>query len=162
MTLLRWAGAIALALCSCAPSAALAQHARSSAAPAGFAPEYVEVVVPATSTAQEGNVTPTTATATSGVASITNGVAAIGPLVPQLGRGIRVVLRGTWAGTFQLGTSSSANACATFNPLTVAGQTWGSFTANANEVVDVPTLADVVYCARATITSGSLDYAVRQ
>ncbi|KAK0330898.1 hypothetical protein LTR94_031025, partial [Friedmanniomyces endolithicus] len=114
----------------------------------------------ATSIAQTGSVTSTAATPTSGTATFAAGSAVIGPLTPQLGREIRVVLRGTWSGTVAIGTS--IDACATINPLTIAGQTWGSFAGNANESVDVPTLAGVSYCATATITSGTLNYAVRQ
>lgn len=150
------------ALLACAP--VLAQHAAVSVAPAGYAPEVATVTVAATSLPQEGAVTATSATATSGTASIAAGTAVIGPLTPQLGRDIRVVLKGTWAGSFAIGTSTATNACAagTINPLTIAGQAWGVYTANANEAVDTPTLAGIVYCATATITSGTLTYAVRQ
>jgi hypothetical protein len=100
---------------------------------------------------------PATSTPLTGVLSASG---TVGPFVPQLGRAIRLVLRGTWTGSFALGTS--VDSCATINPLTVAGQTWGSFTANANEAVDTPTIAGVSYCRTAVISSGTLDYAVRQ
>ena len=106
----------------------------------------------------DGPLSPATSVALTGTA--TTGATAIGPFVPQLGRGIRVILRGTWAGTFAV--STSVDACATLNPLTIGGSTWGSFTGNANEIVDIPTLAGVVYCATATVSSGSLSYGVRQ
>jgi hypothetical protein len=106
----------------------------------------------------EGPLPPATSTALTGTAPI--GTTTFGPFVPQLGRGIRVILRGTWAGTFAV--STSVDACATLNPLTIGGSTWGSFAGNANEIVDIPTLAGVVYCATATVTSGSLSYGVRQ
>lgn len=136
----------------------------------------ISVVPPAASTPQEGTVTATTAIATSGTATTAAGVATIGPFAPQLGRDIRVILRpsasgGSWTGTFAIGTSSAANACAagTINPLTIGGQPWGVYTGNANEAVDTPSLGATpagapapVYCATATITSGSLTYAVRQ
>lgn len=92
--------------------------------------------------------------------TVATGTTVVGPFTPQLGRGIRVVLRGTWSGTFAVGTS--VDSCATINPLTIGGSTWGSFTGSANEVVDVPTLAGVVYCATATIATGTLIYGVRQ
>ena len=106
----------------------------------------------------EGPLPAAGSTAITGTA--TTGTKIVGPFVPQLGRGIRVILRGTWAGTFAVGTS--VDACATINPLTIGGSTWGSFNGNANEIVDVPTLAGVVYCATATVTSGALSYGVRQ
>lgn len=166
-TLLRWAGAIALAL---SPAPVLAQAAGSSVQfPAGYAtgnspcvkladgscaPVSLSNPLPIAS----GPLSAATSTALSGTA--TTGTTAIGPFTPQLGRDIRVILRGTWAGTFTVGTS--VDACTTINPLTIGGSTWGSFTGNANEVVDIPTLAGVVYCATATVSSGSLSYGVRQ
>lgn len=105
----------------------------------------------------DGPLAAATSTALTGTA--TTGTTLIGPFTPQLGRAIRVILRGTWAGTFAV--STSVDACATLNPLTIGGSTWGSFTGNANEVVDIPTLAGVVYCATATVSSGSLSYGVR-
>ena len=133
-------------------------------------PQQALIVAPADSIAQEGTVTSTAATPTSGSATFAGGTAYIGPLTPQLGRDIRVILKGTWGGSFAIGTASAANGCTAgnINPLTVAGQSWGSFIANANEVVDMPTLGASgasgapVYCAIATISSGTLTYAVRQ
>jgi hypothetical protein len=180
--LMHLVGAIVLIM---VPSLASAQAgtANSVAAPAGFAPMQapcvqqadkscvaVSVASPfpttaaplsaAASTALNGTATSSAVTPTSGAATIAAGVATIGPLAPELGRGIRVILRGTWSGTFALGTS--VDACVTVNPLTIGGMTWGSFTGSANEIVDIPTLAGVVYCATATISSGTLTYGVRQ
>lgn len=166
-TMLRWAGAIALAL---SPAPALAQAAGSSVQfPAGWAPGSSPCVQQADAKCApvsltnplpiaDGPLSAATSTALTG--TVTTGTTTIGPFTPQLGRGIRVILRGTWAGTFAVGTS--VDACATINPLTIGGSTWGSFTGNANEVVDIPTLAGVVYCATATVSSGSLSYGVRQ
>ncbi|MEG3175824.1 hypothetical protein U1872_06250 [Sphingomonas sp. RB3P16] len=117
-------------------------------------------VAAATSTPQLGTVTSSTATATSGTATFAAGVATIGPLTPQLGRPIRVVLKGTWSGTIYAGTST--DGCANINPLTIGGQPWASFTGNANEDIDMANVAGVVYCARATIASGTLTYGVQQ
>ena len=106
----------------------------------------------------EGPLPPADSVALSGTA--TPGSTIVGPFTPQLGRGIRVILRGTWAGTFAV--STSIDACATLNPLTIGGSTWGSFNGNANEIVDIPTLAGVTYCATATVSSGSLLWSIRQ
>ncbi len=166
-TMLRWAGAIALAL---SPAPAIAQAAGSSVQfPAGYATgnsPCVKLADGSCAPVSQANPLPTadgplaaaTSTALSGTA--TTGTTIVGPFTPQLGRGIRVILRGIWAGSFAVGTS--VDACATINPLTIGGSTWGSFTGNANEVVDIPTLDGVVYCATATIASGSLSYAIRQ
>jgi hypothetical protein len=145
------------------PTTAMAFGAQSSSA--SFVTDQTPLpskmtVLAATSTAQIGSVTSSGVTPTSGAATFSGGTATIGPLAPQLGRPIRVVLTGTWTGTFKVGTSASA--CATFNPLTVGGQPWASYTANINEDVDVPMISVVVYCAQATVTSGTLNYAVRQ
>jgi hypothetical protein len=178
--LLSWEGAMALAVM---PVAALAQsqlpptkdwgghvvpgdasmRVDANGAEKGTAanPDAIEAVMTAApSTALLGSLNSTAVTPTSGGAALVSGVARIGPLVPQLGRAVRVVLKGTWVGSFALGTS--VDGCATINPLTVGGQAWGVFTANANEPVDVPTLAGVGYCATAAITSGTLSYSVRQ
>lgn len=107
-----------------------------------------------------GSVTSTAATPTSGGATFAAGSATLGPLAPDLGRGLRVTLRGTWSGSFALGTSS--DGCATITPLTIGGASWGNFAGNANEIVDVPTVAGLAYCATAAVTSGTLIYGVRQ
>ncbi|KQO13294.1 hypothetical protein [Sphingomonas sp. Leaf242] len=164
-TFLRWAGVITLAL---SPAHALAQAGSSVQFPAGYASGTSPCVKLADGTCApvsptnplpiaDGPLAAATSTPLSGTA--TTGTIVIGPFIPQLGRAIRVILRGTWTGTFAV--STSVDACATLNPLTIGGSTWGSFTGNANEVVDIPTLAGVVYCATATVSSGSLSYGVR-
>jgi hypothetical protein len=104
-----------------------------------------------------------------GAASFSGGVATMGLFTPILGRDLRIIIRPTtagspWTGTVQVGTSTAANACAanTINPLTIGGQTWGSYTGNANEVVDTPTLWGVAYCVTVTMQTGSARVAVRQ
>lgn len=172
------AGALALGLMLCAPGWAQIQHATNRYSPGGsYAPEEVPVMVPALSTPLGGAVTSTAVTPTSGAATFSNGTAYIGPFQPELGRPIRMILKGTWQGSVITGTASAANGCTAgnINPLTVGGLTWASFTANANEDVDTPHLGGIlaadgrtiatpapVYCATATITSGTLTYEVRQ
>ena len=98
------------------------------------------------------------------------GTTTLGPFVPQLGRDIWILIKGTWAGTISVGTSPATDNCATiFNPLTVAGSTWASFTANANETVSTPTrgatpagVAAPVYCVKSVITSGAPTVELRQ
>jgi hypothetical protein len=166
-TILRWVGAIALTQM---PSAAFAQTIGSTVVfPAGSA-EGVSVCVqradnkcvPVSASTPlpiaDGPLAAATSAAIADTA--TAGTKVVGPFSPQLGRGIRVILRGTWTGTFVVGTS--IDGCATISPLTIGGSTWGSFTGSANEIVDIPTLAGVVYCATATVSSGSLSYGVRQ
>lgn len=153
-TMLLWAEALVTALASAfvlafalSAAPAFAQAGSSVQFPAGYASGTSPCVKLA-----DGTCAPV---------SLTNPLPiADGPFAPQLGRGIRVILRGTWAGTFAV--STSVDACATLNPLTIGGSTWGSFNVNANEIVDIPTLAGVVYCATATVSSGSLSYGVRQ
>ena len=146
--LLRWAGAIALALF---PAAALAQqHATTSAAPAGFAPEYAPVTVAATSTPTTG----TTSTAT----TVT--------FTPQLGRPVRLITKLTAGSSYSAQVFTSPDACTTLNQITVAGQVWASFTAatgTINEDVDVPMISGISYCLTVTPSAGAtVSYAVRQ
>jgi hypothetical protein len=145
------------------PSTAMAFGALSSSA--SFVTDQTPLpakvtVIAATSTAQSGSVTSAAVTPTSGTATFAAGAATIGPLTPQLGRPVRVVLAGTWSGSFTAGTSS--DGCVTINPLTVGGLSWGSFTANANEDIDTPMVSTAAYCAKATVTSGTMSYSVQQ
>lgn len=169
MRMIRLGGAVALALSM--SGGAVAQSSCDVKNSFGHCvPQQALIVAAAESVAQEGTVSSAAATPASGTATFSGGTALIGPLAPQLGRDIRVILKGTWSGSFQIGTASAANGCTAgnINPLTVAGQSWGSFTGNANEVVDTPTLGAAgangapVYCAIATVSSGMLTYAVRQ
>ncbi|NKI99576.1 hypothetical protein [Novosphingobium sp. SG707] len=164
------------------PSPLLAQNAPAgAAAPAGYAPMSapcamaqdgkcyaigptvgLPVATPAASS------TPCTVSATTSAATPTGctatgsaGVYVVGGFAPQAGYPIRLVTTGTWAGTIAVGTS--VDNCTTVNALTVAGQTWGSYTGNANEAVDVPvTTGSVKYCLSISLTSGTINAALRQ
>lgn len=165
--LLYLAGAIALA---CAPTMASAQTAtlpQVKNAGGANVPSQGALLIDSTGAAigpgnplviADGPLAAAVSAPLSGTA--TSGTTIVGPFAPQLGRDLRITLRGTWTGTFAVGTS--VDACVTVSPLTIGGMTWGSFSGNANEVVDRPTLAGVVYCATATVSSGSLSYGVRQ
>lgn len=110
------------------------------------------------------------ATSTPVSATLPVGTTIMPPFVPQLKRGVRVIIKGTWSGTVTIGTSSAANACAAaaISPLTVAGAPSAVFSSNANELIDVATLgatpgeAAPVYCAQGVITSGAASVTVRQ
>lgn len=109
-------------------------------------------VISATTTA----ITPTDCPATGSAGSYV-----AGPFAAVPGYPVRLIATGTWAGSIAVGTS--VNSCSTVNPLTVAGQTWGTYTGNANEAVDVPpTTGGVAYCLSVTVTSGTLNAALRQ
>lgn len=84
-----------------------------------------------------------------------------GPFTPQAGYPIRIVTTGTWAGSVAVGTS--ANGCATVNGLTAGGVAYGSYAANANELVDVPaTTGGIAYCLSIIVSSGTMNAALRQ
>lgn len=138
------------ALLLCAPFAA-AQHATTSAAPAGFAPEMAPVTVAATSTPAT-NAAITTATTLA--------------FTPQLGRPIRIVVKLTAGSSYDAQVTTSPDGCTTKNPLTIAGQTWASYsgqTGPLNEDVDVPMIPGISYCLTITPGSGAtVSAAVRQ
>lgn len=173
-----WAALLAL---SCLPSYAIAQAVGPAAAPGGYAPSFSPCAVAAdgkcytigaanglpTSTAIAISTpcviaaAPTVATPSGCTYTGSAGAYIVGPFVPQAGYPVRLVATGTWTGSITVGTSM--DNCATVNALTVAGQTWGSYTGNANEAVDVPpTTGGVKYCLSLTVTSGTLNVALRQ
>lgn len=108
----------------------------------------------ATSTPCSAVVTTSAVTPTGCAASFATGTATIGGFAPQLGRNLRILITGTWTGTVTVGTSGSST-CTTFNPLTIGGASWGSFSANANEFVDTPSVSTAYYCLQVTVLSGS-------
>ena len=115
----------------------------------------------ASSTPCTVSATTSAATPTGCTASGSGGSYVVGGFSPQAGYPIRLVTTGTWSGTIAVGTS--IDNCTTVNALTVAGQTWGSYTSNANEAVDVPvTTGGVKYCLSISLTSGTLNAALRQ
>lgn len=83
-----------------------------------------------------------------------------GPFVPLLGRPIWVSLAGDWSGTVQV--MRSLDQGASMAALTVGGQAWASYSANANEPIGEETVADACYYLAVTLSSGSLAYRVQQ
>lgn len=129
---------------------------------------YAQVVANASAGQAAATSTPCTVSATTSAATPTGctasgsaGVYVVGGFAPQAGYPIRLVTTGTWTGTIAVGTS--IDNCATVNALTVAGQTWGSYTSNVNEAVDVPvTTGGVQYCLSISLSSGTINAALRQ
>ena len=135
--------------------------------PAGFVPQYAvafgAVDAPAVAV-HAGNPLPVRASlgvaesiALSGTLTA-SGTA--GPFVPELGRGIRVTLSGGWSGTVDLLRSTDGGA--TMLPLTIGGERWGRFTANANELVAEEQEAGATYYLAFDQASGTLVYRVAQ
>ena len=83
-----------------------------------------------------------------------------GPFAPDPGRPIWLTLSGTWSGRAQLLRSTDGGATAL--PITVAGQVWGSYTANCNEAAAEETVAGASYYLSVTLASGTLAYQVQQ
>lgn len=178
MKILRSLAALMIAAIS---SPSFAQSASGAAAPAGYAPIYAPCTMAgdgkcyaiggsnglptasaaATSSPCTVSATTSAATPTGCTASGSAGVYVVGGFTPQAGYPIRLVTTGIWTGTIAVGTS--VDNCATVNALTVAGQTWGSYTSNVNEAVDVPvTTGSVKYCLSISLASGTLNAALRQ
>lgn len=135
--------------------------------PAGFVPQYAvafgAVDAPAVAV-HEANPLPVRSVMRPGaVAALTGSLSAsgtVGPFVPELGRAIRVTLSGVWSGTVDVRRSTDGGA--TLLPLTVAGESWGRFTGNANEAVAEEHEAGASYHLVVTLTGGTLTYRVAQ
>lgn len=83
-----------------------------------------------------------------------------GPFTPDKARPIWLTLSGIWSGSVTVQRSTDGGA--TKLPLTIAGQSWGVFAGNANEVVAEETVEGATYHLAITIASGSLSYRVAQ
>lgn len=100
---------------------------------------------------------PATSTPLAGTAG---GVGSAGPFLPQLGRPIWLILSGSWSGS--VGLLRSVDGGATRLPLTVAGQPWGSFSANGQEPVVEESSGEASYWLAFQIQSGTVSYRVSQ
>lgn len=83
-----------------------------------------------------------------------------GPFTPNLGRPIWLTVSGTWSGNATLLRSTDGGT--TQLPITIAGQPWGSFVANVNEIITTETDAAATYYLSLVVNSGSLVYRVAQ
>lgn len=79
-----------------------------------------------------------------------------GPLAPNSGRAVILVLSGEWQGTVEV--LRSIDGGETRHPLTVAGKSWGRFSANACEPIWEETDPAATLWLRFTIAAGTLDY----
>lgn len=86
--------------------------------------------------------------------------AVAGPFQPALDRGVVLALSGTWAGTVKLLRSTDGGA--TKLPLTVAGTSWGQYSANCCEPVWEESEASARLYLDIALTSGSLTYRLGQ
>ncbi len=84
----------------------------------------------------------------------------LGPFSPSPGRPVIISLSGTWSGSVRV--LRSIDAGATRLPLTLAGETWGEFSANACEVVWEEYEEGARLYLDITLASGSLTYRVSQ
>lgn len=135
--------------------------------PAGFVPQYAvafgAVDGPATAV-NAANPLPVRAVPHHATAAVLAGNASasatMGPFVPDIGLPIRVSLSGNWTGTVDLLRSTDAGA--TKLPLTIGGERWGRFIANANEVVAEESEAGATYYLAVALQGGALTYRVAQ
>lgn len=84
----------------------------------------------------------------------------LGPYQPSIDRSIMLALSGTWTGTVKVLRSTDGGV--TKLPLTVAGTTWGQFTANACEPVWEDADAASRFYLDVTLASGTLAYRLSQ
>ena len=84
----------------------------------------------------------------------------IGPFSPATGRPVYIGLSGTWQGTVTLVRSIDGGT--TRLPVTVAGQPWARFSANACEPVWEEQSQQASLYLDVTLTSGSLAYSLAQ
>lgn len=83
-----------------------------------------------------------------------------GPFTPAAARAVVVTLTGDWTGTVTV--ERSIDAGITRHPLTIAGQSWGRFTANACEPVWSEEEAGASLYLSIALTGGTLDYRLAQ
>ena len=129
--------------------------------PAGFVPQYAlafgAVDGPAVAVHADNPLpvrTVRTAAIAQALAGSMTASGVVGPFVPELDRPIWVSLSGNWSGAAQL--LRSVDEGATKLPLTIAGEPWARFTANANEAVTEESEAGGVYYLAVTLQSGTL------
>lgn len=84
----------------------------------------------------------------------------VGPFAPDLNRAIWLTLSGSWSGTATI--MRSVDHGATRYPLTLAGQPWAVFTANAQEVISEESDASATYYVDIALNSGSVAVRVSQ
>lgn len=136
--------------------------------PAGFAPGQAMYVTGPTGQADPvsaNNPMPSqpsygaaASTAVSGAAS-TSGNS--NPFTPDLGRAIWVRLSGSWTGTAQLTRSTDGGA--TWYPITTgSGTVKGLWTGNVNAPITEETCKGAIYRLEIALTSGTINYEVRQ
>lgn len=83
-----------------------------------------------------------------------------GPFTPQLARAIWLTLTGAWTGTVRV--LRSVDGGATKVPLTLAGQSWASFTANCAEPIAEESVSAATYYLDIALTSGAVTYRLEQ
>jgi hypothetical protein len=135
--------------------------------PAGFVPQYAlafgAVDGPAVAV-HAANPLPVRsvwqAAAVGALAGTLSASGTVGPFVPELARPIWISLSGNWGGTVDVLRSTDGGA--TKLPLTVGGERWGRYAANANEAVGDESEAGATYYLAAALQTGTLTYRVAQ
>lgn len=83
-----------------------------------------------------------------------------GPFTPAPGIPLHLTLTGNWAGSVRV--ERSIDEGVTRQPLTLAGEPWAVFTANASESVAIEHEAAARYYLAVTLAAGSLGYRISQ
>ena len=84
----------------------------------------------------------------------------VGPFVPELDRPIHFTLSGSWSGRVRV--LRSVDGGTTLDALTLAGEPWGVFTANANEPIAEESVAGASYYLELSLLGGTVIYRVTQ
>ena len=86
--------------------------------------------------------------------------AQVGPFQPVAGRPVMLALSGSWSGTVKVLRSTDGGA--TKLPLTIAGASWGQFTANCCEAIWEESEAAARLYLDITLIAGSASYRLGQ
>lgn len=100
------------------------------------------------------------AAAATALAGNTAASATLGPFTPSPGRPVYIALSGTWQGTVALRRSLDGGQ--TLLPLTVGGEAWGTYRANACELVWEEHEDGATLFLTVTLASGTLVYRLSQ
>lgn len=98
--------------------------------------------------------------ATTPLAGSASTTSVVGPYQPALGRPVMLVLTGSWTGSIRV--MRSVDGGTTRQPLTVAGNAWGQFSANACEAVWEESESAATLYLDITLASGSVTYRMAQ
>lgn len=105
-------------------------------------------------------ITATAAAQTTPLAGTASATGEAGPYAPAIDRPVILSLQGTWTGTVKVMRSTDGGTSKL--PLTVAGMTWGQFSANCCEAIWEESESAARLYLDITLSSGSVTYRLAQ